>query len=115
MRLQPAQQQVGVGEIRLEVGARDLHVDRRRRAEIEDLADHVGWQKREGRPGKATRKFLAHGANVIRGRPMVFDELDLDVAVLRADHAGVVVGEIDAADRHADVVDQRGKFPWRDD
>ena len=49
MRLE---QLVGVGEVRLEIGAADLQVDRRRRAEIQDLADDVGRQEREGHAGK---------------------------------------------------------------
>ena len=57
--------------------------------------------------GEPARQLLAQRADVVGGRTMILGELDLDVAVLRADDAGVVVGQIDAADRHADVVDQR--------
>jgi hypothetical protein len=42
-------------------------------------------------------------------------KLDLDVAVLRADRAGVVVGRVDATHRHADIVDQGGDLLRRDD
>ena len=57
----PAQQLVGIGEVRGEVGAADLQVDRRRRAEIEDLADDVGGQERERHAGKA-RAAIARAA-----------------------------------------------------
>ena len=48
-------------------------------------------------PGKSRRQFLAQRADIFRGRPMVFVQLDLDIAVLRADRAAVVVGHVDAA------------------
>jgi len=40
---------------------------------------------------------------------------DLDVPVLRADRAGVVIGEVDPAHRHTDVVDQRAELGRRND
>ena len=52
------------------------------------------------------RQLLAQDFNVLRSRPVLALQLDLDVGILGADHAGVVVGEIDARDRHADVVGQ---------
>ena len=57
---QPAQQQLRISDSRSQIGAANLQVDRRRRAEIQDLADDVGRQKRERRAGKALRQFLAH-------------------------------------------------------
>ena len=111
----PAQQLVGVGEIRFQIGAADLQVDRRRRAEIQDLADDVGRQEREAHAGKLPRQLLAQRLDVFGGRPVAFLQLDLDVAILRADHAGVVVGHVDAGDRHADVVGQRLDLAGRND
>ena len=111
----PAQQLIGVGEIRVHVGAADLQVDRRRRAEIQDLADDVGRQERERHAGKGARQLLAQRLDIFVGRPMALLQLDLDVAVLRADHAGVVVGHVDAADRHADIVGQRVDLGRRND
>ncbi len=110
-----AEQLVGVGEVGVEIGAAHLQVDRRRRAEIEDLADDVGGQEREGHSRKHLRQLLAQGLDVLDGRAMVFLQLDLDVAVLRADHAGVVVGHVDAGDRHADVVGDRLDLLRRND
>ena len=46
----------GIGVVGLLVVADDLHVDRRRQAEIEDLRDDVGGQEREGRAGKFLRQ-----------------------------------------------------------
>ena len=110
-----AQQQVGVVEIGGEIGAAHLQVDRRGRAEIQDLADDVGRQERKNDAGKPLRQFFAQSAHVVRGRMMVLGQLDLNIAVLRSDHAGVVVGHVDAADRHADIVDQRAEFLLRND
>ena len=111
----PAQQFVCVGEIRIDVGAADLEVDRRRRTKIQDLADNVGRQEGEADAREQPRQLLAQHAHVLLGRLMALFQLDLDVAVLRTDHAGVVVGHVDAADRHADVVGERVDFPGRDD
>ena len=56
------QQRVRVVEVRVEVRAADLQVDRRRRAEVEDLADDVGRRERERDAGKSrgssSRSFL---------------------------------------------------------
>src|ERR1700730_9802275 len=58
-----------------------------------------------GRNEKETRgKLPAQFAHIVGGRRMLLGQLDLDVAVLAADRAGVVVGHVDAADRHADIV-----------
>jgi hypothetical protein len=46
---------------------------------------------------------------------VVFVQLDLDIAVLRADRSGVVVGHIDAADRKSDIVDHRAEVFLRND
>ena len=47
--------------------------------------------------------------------PVALFQLDLDVAVLRPDHAGVVVGHVDAGDRHADIVGERLDLARRND
>ena len=101
------QQIVGIGEVGADIGAADLQVDRRRRAEVQDLADDVGRQEGEADAGEQPRQLLAQHAHMLLGRLVAFLQLDLDVAILRADHAGVVVGHVDAGDRHADVVGQR--------
>ena len=90
-----------------------MQVDRRRRTEIQDLADDVGRQERERRSGKPGRQFLAQDTDIFRRRAMAFLQLDLDVAVLRADGAGVVVGHVDARDRHPDIIDHRRQFVRR--
>ena len=63
---QPAQQLLRIGEVRRQIGAADLQVDRRRRAEIQDLADDVGRQERERHAGEARRQFLAQRCGHIR-------------------------------------------------
>src|ERR1700742_1986473 len=101
------QKLLGEGEIRGEVGAADLQVDRRRRAEIQDLGDDVRRQEGEYDPREVPRQFLAQQADIFSVRLVVFFQLDLNVAVLRADRAAGVVGHVDAAGRKPDVVDQR--------
>ena len=107
----PVQQLVGIGEVLGHVGAANLQIDRRRRAEIQDLADDVGRQERECHAGKHPRQLFAHRLHVFLGRPVTFLELDQDIAIRRTDHAGVVVGHVDAADRHADIVGERFDLP----
>ena len=62
--------------------------------------------------GSSSRSGLRHSPAVGRWPSL---QLDQDVAVRRADRAGVVVGHVDAADRHADIVDDGGDFVRRDD
>ena len=64
-------------------------------------------RKEKVKPGKALGKLPAQLAHIVGGRRMILGQLDLDVAVLAADRAGVVVGHVDAAHRHADIVDHR--------
>ena len=66
-------------------------------------------------PGKARGNCSRSAWTYSIGRPVAFLQLDLDVAVLRTDHAGVVVGHVDAADRHADIVGQRLDLARRND
>ena len=56
---QPAQQFLRIGVIRRQIGPADLQVDRRGRAEIQDLADDVGRQERERHSREARRQLLA--------------------------------------------------------
>src|SRR5260370_383899 len=85
----PAQQFIGVDEVRIDVGAADLEIDRRRRPEIQDLADDVGGQERELQAGEGARQLLAQRLDIFTGRAVTLFQLDLDIAVLRADHTGV--------------------------
>ena len=43
---------------RAEIVADDLDIDRRRRAEIEDMADDIGREERECRAGKGARQLF---------------------------------------------------------
>ena len=108
------QQLMGVLEIGVQVVAPDLQVDRRRCAKVENLADDVGWREREHRVGKLPRQHLPQLTHVVGGRRVAFAQGNLDVTVLRADHAGVVVRQVDAAGRQADVVHQRRDLFRRD-
>ncbi len=62
------QNHVGVGAVGLDVRADNLHVDRRREAEVKDLGDDVGGQEREVRSGKLARQVLAASPSRSRAR-----------------------------------------------
>ena len=59
------QELIGIGEVRVEIVPADLHVDRRRCAEIQDLAHDVRRQKREGESRKAPRQLVTKAATYI--------------------------------------------------
>ena len=92
----------------LEVGADDLHVDRRGKAEIENLRHDVGGQERKGRPRKGSRQRLAHLLNVaVRLALVILIDGNQDIGISRTDRAGVIVSRIDPAHGQADIVDDR--------
>ena len=59
--VQAGEQGVGVGAVAIDVEAGHLHVERRRQAEIEDLADDVRRQEGEAR-GRVTARSAARAA-----------------------------------------------------
>jgi len=77
-----------IGEIRSDVGAADLQVDRRRSAEFRIWLTYrpAGTRTSAGKARAAARGVPERN----RWSAGAFPELDLDIAVLRADHAGVV-------------------------
>src|SRR5581483_1556617 len=94
-----------IGEIVRQRGSADLQINRRGRAEIENLADYIGGQERERYAREALRQLLAQHPDIVCGRLVVFVQLDLNVAVLGAERAAGVVGHVDAAAGQADIVD----------
>lgn len=93
------------------VGARELHVDGRRQPEVEDLADDVRRLEGELHAGEALGQFFAQAAHVFRaGLALAFAQRDQDLAVERADGAGVAVRQVDAGVGHAQVVEERGQL-----
>ena len=93
----------------------DLHVDGRGQAEVQDLADDVGGNEIKRDAGKFARQPFANLAHVFLGRPMVFLERNQNIGVHGADGRGRAVGHVDGAVREADVVDDAGEFPRRND
>ena len=91
-----------------QVGAFDLHVDRRRQSEVQDLGDHVRRQKIEGNAGKFAAP--ARAAAPRRNRRSDGDR-GLSETRMSASAAPITpedrVGQIDAAVRQADVVEDR--------
>ncbi len=56
----------------LRAGTRDLHVDRRRDAEVQDLAHDVGRLEEERDAGKLLRQFAAELFDIAGGRLVAF-------------------------------------------
>ena len=77
---------VCVGAVGLDFRADDLHIDRRRQAEVENLGHDVGRQEGESRAGKLAWQLFAHRLHVTGrlGLPAVV-ECDQDIRVGRAD------------------------------
>ncbi len=95
-------------EIGLLIVAGDGHVDGRGRAEIQDLGDDVRGLKEKLYPREPLRKFLAQRGDVsARGLAAHFLQLHKYLAVGRAKSSGIAVAEIQAAVRHAEVVEDR--------
>src|SRR5713226_7926768 len=96
------------------VHARDFHIDGRGSAEIQDLRDDVRRLKEELHAGKTLRKFFAQFVDVrAGGLSALLLELDKNFRVGAPDGAGVAVGEVDAAVRQADIVEDGGElFLW---
>ena len=101
---------VCVGAVGLDLRADDLHVDRRRQAEVENLGHDVGRQEGERRAGKLAWQLFAHRLHVARrlGLQAVVQG-DQDIRIRRADGSGIGIGHVDAADRQADIVDDRAQ------
>src|SRR5580704_18797224 len=86
-----------IGVVFVKLRPANLDVDRRRRAEIENLTDDVSRQERERHARETGREFLTHRANIIRRRFVIFAQPDLNFAVGGSNCSGVVVGGVDAA------------------
>ncbi len=109
------EQLVRQGPALREIDAGDLHVERRRRAEIEDLADDIGRKERERRAGERLRQLLAQPLHIDVGRRLAFIQRHQNVGVEDADGPGIAVGNVDAADGEADVVDDARHARRRND
>src|SRR5260370_32133491 len=97
------------------VHAGDFHVDGRGCAKIQDLRHDVRRLKEELHAGKTLRKFFAQFVDVrASGLSALLLELDKNFRVGAPDGAGVAVGEVDAAVRQADIVEDGGEFVLRD-
>ena len=69
----------------------------------------------ERRARKRLRQLLAQGFHIDGGRNLPLAQTDENVGVEDADRSGVAVGDVDAADRQADVVDDAGEPVRRND
>jgi len=91
----------GVG---VDVVAGELHVDGRGQAEVQDLRDDVGRLEEELDAGEAPGQFAPQDRDELRRGLVILLQRDLDLAVQRADRAGVAVRQVDAGVGHAQVV-----------
>ena len=94
--------------IRTRVRSGDLHIERRGQAEVQDLADDVGRQKLELRGGVGGRELLAQVALIVIQGGVLLREVDEDIRIARTDRRRGAVGEIDAAVRQSQIVDDGG-------
>src|SRR3984957_11286538 len=95
----------GESATRVEVIAGDLDVERRWRAEVENLAHNIRGKEREGCARKGLRELLAQGLHVSVGRGRPLAQTHEYIGVEDADRSRVLVREVDAADWQPDVVD----------
>ncbi len=95
----------GQPRIGFDVGAAELHVDRRRQAEVEDLRHDVGRLEEELDAGEPLRQLGAQPRHEGLGRLVAFAQRQQDLAVERADRARVAVRQVDAAVGHTQVVE----------
>ena len=91
--------------IPVQIRSLDLDIDGRRRAEVQNLRDHVGGKKGEGRSRKLRSQSGAQGARGLGNRPMLFLQRHENIRVAGADQPGPAVDEVDRAVRQADVVE----------
>src|SRR5438876_7617722 len=97
------------------VHAGDFHVDGCGSAEIQDLRHDVRRLKEELHSRKALRKFFAQVIDIRPGGLAAhFLQLNKNFSIGTPDGAGVAVGEVDAAVRQADIVEDRGQLVLRD-
>ena len=92
-----------------------LHVDGRRQAEVQNLADDVGRQEIERDAGKLARQTAAaaRACNSPVGRWLRLQR-DQDIGVHGADRRRGAVGQVDGAVGQADVIDDRAQFLRRE-
>ncbi len=88
-----------VGEVGRLAAPGNLHVDRRGKAEIQDLCRDVARQESEGGARIELWQLPAQAETVVVHRRGIVLQADGDVAILRADRAAGAVGLVDSADR----------------
>src|SRR5580692_1510308 len=88
--------------IDLDVVSFDLHVDRRRQAEIENLSHDVRREKIERRSGKLAGKLLAKGANILGGGMMILAQRYQHIGVVGAKHTRGGMHEVVGTEWQAD-------------
>ena len=104
------QQGVGILKITRQIGTSDLNVNWRRCAEIQNLTHDVCRWKRKYGVWEFCWQDFAQFSNIVSCRQMAFAQSNLYVAVLGANHASVVVNEVNPTGWQADVVYQGRDF-----
>src|SRR5205814_8676787 len=90
--------------VALRIASRDLNVDRRRNAEIQNLAHDVRRGEKELHVRKIAVQFLAQDVHVLRRRLVLWSERDKNFAVGLTDGGVVAESEINSAHRQSDVI-----------
>ena len=97
------------------VHAGDFHVDGCGSAEIQDLCHDVRWLKEELHSRETLRKSFAQVIDIRPGGFAThFLQLNKNFRIGGPDGAGVAVREVDAAVRHANIVEDRSQLVLRD-
>src|SRR5713101_9193328 len=110
---QLAEERICVALVSLQVVSHNLHIDWGRQAKIKDLADHVGRQECEAHAWKLFWKFQTKLMNVVIRGMVLGGKSHKDVGIRRADWSRITIGEIDAAEGQAYVVNDVLDFAWR--
>ena len=108
-------QLLGNGQVLLGVQLRpdDLHVDRRRQAEVQHLRGDVRRLKPKAQFGKLPRQLLPEAGDVAGGGMVILLEIDENLPVGRRNLRAVAQRHVDAAIGNADVVEHHFNFVGR--
>src|SRR5205823_10017215 len=98
--------------IALRVATCDLNVDRRRNAEIQNLANDVRRGEKELHVRKIPVQFLAQDVHVLRSRLVLWSKRDKNFAVSFTDGGVVAKSEVNSAHWQTDVIEQVVYFFW---
>src|SRR5579862_5833877 len=84
----------GEDVVRIQVGAGDLNVDGRGKAEVQNLTDNIRRQEVEGNAWKFPRQLAAQFLHISTRGPVAGLESDQDVRIHGADRGRIAIGHV---------------------